>query len=367
MIPTARSMAIDAAYLAESQVDVIKGSMLVMGLVALVAVALRLYVRITLRRFGADDLIIAIAVVLNIGVIVAWYLAADLGLGRHIEFLEAKPDGATRLVHMVLAITVGQTFAIMGNCLAKTSFAVTLLRINSYPYLTWFLWFLIITMNIANILASILLYAQCEDPRSVWNPAIVSVCWDPKTYTNYVLFVGSYSGAIDIILAILPTTMVWNLQMKKKEKVGVAIAMGLGVFAGTAALLKTAKLPTLNATDLSWAESPLLLWAEAEGALTIVAASIPTLRPLLRWFHTVSAVEQPDSDDNSYPLKGVSNDDSMFRRGNNIATVIAQHGGTDTLFRTDNQSQESMLARARADSISGIQVTRNTFVDFRTK
>ena len=34
---------------------------------------------------------------------------------------------------------------------------------------------------------------------------------------------------MDIILAILPWKVIWGLQMKKKEKVGGAIAMSMGI------------------------------------------------------------------------------------------------------------------------------------------
>jgi hypothetical protein len=39
----------------------------------------------------------------------------------------------------------------------------------------------------------------------------------------------AYSGVMDIVLALLPWSIVWNLQMKKKEKIGVAVAMSMGV------------------------------------------------------------------------------------------------------------------------------------------
>jgi len=34
---------------------------------------------------------------------------------------------------------------------------------------------------------------------------------------------------MDITLALLPWTLIWKLQMKKKEKAGVAIAMSMGI------------------------------------------------------------------------------------------------------------------------------------------
>jgi hypothetical protein len=37
------------------------------------------------------------------------------------------------------------------------------------------------------------------------------------------------SGVMDMMLALLPWSIVWKLQMKKKEKLGVALAMSLGI------------------------------------------------------------------------------------------------------------------------------------------
>jgi len=38
----------------------------------------------------------------------------------------------------------------------------------------------------------------------------------------------AYSAAMDFTLALLPWKLLWNLQMVKKEKLGVAVAMGFG-------------------------------------------------------------------------------------------------------------------------------------------
>ena len=71
---------------------------------------------------------------------------------------------------------------------------------------------------------------------------------------------------MDVALAFLPWKYIWSLQMSKKEKAGVVLAMSMGVLyvtsfryprgscttncnsAGAAAGLKTATLPTV-ATD----------------------------------------------------------------------------------------------------------------------
>jgi hypothetical protein len=38
-----------------------------------------------------------------------------------------------------------------------------------------------------------------------------------------------YSGAMDIVLALLPWKIIWPLTMNHKEKIGVLVAMSMGV------------------------------------------------------------------------------------------------------------------------------------------
>ena len=38
-----------------------------------------------------------------------------------------------------------------------------------------------------------------------------------------------YSGLMDFVLALLPWSILWHLQMKRREKIGVGIAMSLGI------------------------------------------------------------------------------------------------------------------------------------------
>lgn len=117
----------------------------------------------------------------------------------------------------------------MACTLAKTSFAITLLRIFVQNWLKVVLGFIIVTMNVVNVLAALFVFLQCKDPRHVWNPAIPSKCWPTYVFTDFSLFVGAYSGAQDFVLALIAWTLVWNLQMKKKEKLGVGIALSLGI------------------------------------------------------------------------------------------------------------------------------------------
>lgn len=115
------------------------------------------------------------------------HVASTIGLGRHIAAVEEHPEN---LINVALLCDIGESLAIMACTLGKTSFAVTLLRIVVQRWMIVLLWFVIVTMNVVNILAALLVFMQCKDPRHLWNAAIPSECWPDKVFTDFSLFVG---------------------------------------------------------------------------------------------------------------------------------------------------------------------------------
>ncbi|KAL2005576.1 hypothetical protein VTN00DRAFT_10069 [Thermoascus crustaceus] len=349
----------EPGYLAESRSSTVKSVMWVVSLVPFVIVCLRLYVRIKVKGvFGWDDGIVMVAMGCLVAYAAVSTAAANIGLGKHLEVVEQNPNN---LIYVALLCNIGETLAIMACTLGKTSFAVTLLRIIVQRWAQTVLWFVIITMNVVNVLAALFVFVQCKDPRHLWNPAIPSECWPTYVFTNFSLFVGAYSGAQDFVLALLPWTIIWRLQMQKKEKLGIAVAMSLGIFAGGAAIVKTTYLVALSAkSDFTWELAPLLIWAAVEDGLAIAAASIPALRPLLRIFFPSTQSDNSYHNKWSYPLKAVSNDADMFSnpQGESHATVYPASGDAD------DKSNTSIL-RDRENIWWSQTIKRTTEVDIR--
>lgn len=232
--------------LADSTIGTLNAVVWTAASFAVVVVATRVYVRVCLKHvFGVDDVVVIIAMVwksipnvssrrdsytycqvLLVAYAACCSAAASFGLGRHLEYVARNPNN---LIKVALLSDIGEVLAILACTLSKTSFAITLLRIVVQRKMKAILWFIIVTMNFVNVLTAILVFAQCKDPRHLWDPAIPSKCWPTHVFTNLSLFVGAYSGAQDFVLAFLPWTILWKLQMKKKEKFGVCLAMSLGV------------------------------------------------------------------------------------------------------------------------------------------
>lgn len=85
----------------------------------------------------------------------------------------------------------------------------------------------------------------------------------------------------DVVLATLPTTIFYKLQMSLKTKLGLCIILSLGLVAAICGAIKTKFLASLNArSDLTWDTYDLLIWSDAELFVIIVCGSIPPIKPL---------------------------------------------------------------------------------------
>lgn len=146
-----------------------------------------------------------------------------LGLGRHVY--EVPPQN---FASMGLIGNFTGTFSILAAVWSKTAFALTLLRLMK-DWMRWVLYFIILSMNIAMDLNAIFLWVRCTPSAKTWNPRLEGTCWEPHVYPTYGMFAAGYSAAMDVVLALLPWRIIWGLQMKKKEKFGVALAMSMGI------------------------------------------------------------------------------------------------------------------------------------------
>jgi hypothetical protein len=91
---------------------------------------------------------------------------------------------------------------------------------------------------ILNIPQVILAWFQCSPPSALWDPSRQSQC-NHTTSVRYSYFVGALAAISDFYLAIIPVTMLAPLRIDRKLKWGLSFLMGLGVFAGVAAIVRT--------------------------------------------------------------------------------------------------------------------------------
>ncbi|KAI0008735.1 hypothetical protein F4779DRAFT_618261 [Xylariaceae sp. FL0662B] len=197
------------------------------------------------------------------------------GLDKIMDTTESKPDGI-----ILLNFVMGCLF-FLGAAWSKTSFAITLLRIAK-PKIKTALWSIIISMNIVVSISVIMRWAQCQPFRKTWEPHAEGNCLDRDAILGFTIYAGAYSALMDFVLAFIPWPIITKLQMQTSEKIGISVAMSMGVFAGATAIVKCVKLKVLVSASLTNDLFDLSIWSVAEIATTIMAASIPVLRTLVR-------------------------------------------------------------------------------------
>jgi hypothetical protein len=171
--------------------------------------------------------------------------AVNLGvIGKHVSAIE-NPENIPEALKLVY---ISFTILILGCVFSKTSFAFTLLRIVTKTWMKALLWFIIVTMNAIMWLCAVSYLAQCTPTAALWNTKVAATakCWPTNVFEIIAIVAGckwtpsglritntdqtsAYSGCMDFVLALLPWMILWKLEMKKREKVGIALAMSMGV------------------------------------------------------------------------------------------------------------------------------------------
>jgi hypothetical protein len=138
----------------------------------------------------------------------------------------------------------GSEIGPMNLAFSKTSFALTVLRIAT-GWTRYVIYVVAFVMNAAMLIHAVLVWrGNCGTPT----PWTFEPCWslDSRIYMNMIgssmlhlvslLPLGNtltasvvISAFTDFVLALLPIQIIMGLQMRKFEKIGVALAMSLGL------------------------------------------------------------------------------------------------------------------------------------------
>lgn len=129
---------------------------------------------------------------------------------------------------LLVIMNVTGSFSVTAAIWSKTSFGITLLHLTE-GWVKIVTWVIIVSMNIAMGLSALFPWVNCTPVQKAWDSSLPGTCWEPEVLVHYNLFSGVYSAVMDFALALLPWQFIWGLQMKKKEKVGVGVAMSMGI------------------------------------------------------------------------------------------------------------------------------------------
>ncbi|KAK3986105.1 hypothetical protein QBC44DRAFT_297666 [Cladorrhinum sp. PSN332] len=247
-------------------------TMVVCTVASFLFMALRFYCKQALsKKLAIDDAVLAFSWILFLVFVILSIHSVKYGLGKHV----ADAD-LTLLPQLLYYLPIAQFFAVISVAVSKSSFILTLLRLVTRPWQKASLWFMLITINMSMFSISVVQFFQCSVPPT---PG----CVDGNHVIGLGVFAAGYSAVMDLVLTAFPILVIWNLQMRFQEKIGVIVSMSLGVVAGVIGIYKSTTIPYVaRSADFTHGTAIVLIWLVAEVTATILAASIPFYRPLVR-------------------------------------------------------------------------------------
>jgi hypothetical protein len=154
------------------------------------------------------------------------------------------------VVQAVKFFVLCEGWGVASTAFGRISFSVYLLQFVMFkPKRKFLLWFFMVGQAVVNALTIILIYVQCgTQAAALWDPSIKANCWSPVVQRDFGFFqcgmspraaicisranqptMSAYNSLTDLFLTVLPTTIVWNLPISWRKKLGVSVLLGVSV------------------------------------------------------------------------------------------------------------------------------------------
>jgi hypothetical protein len=199
----------------------------------------------------------------------------NLGAGRHVQYIQ-PPENVVRGLHLNF---VTQPLCLIGLCLTKVSVGLFLLRLTPSPRFRW----IVIGVTVFTVLSAtgnfckpiqpsrvsdaarltlaVTVFFQCQPLALTWDSSVKGKCIPPSNLKFAAFFNSSVAVLTDVLFALLPVPILWNVQMNWRVKSAVAAILSLGIFAAIAAIVKITFLGAYGQHgDFLWDSADLTIW-----------------------------------------------------------------------------------------------------------
>ncbi|KAH6865728.1 hypothetical protein BKA58DRAFT_226345 [Alternaria rosae] len=311
-----------------------------LGGISFAFLVVRCWIRRSQKKFWFDDIVLIISWFLLLGQLILNQLSINLGFGKHA--LDIDFSHFERITYYGASAL---TFSIMGIILSKISFGLTLLRLTD-GWLKAYVWFAIATLFIFAVPVAVLPWVLCKPITKTFVDILPGTCIDKMPSVIYGRFQAIWAAIMDISLALLPWKVLWKLQMRTAEKIGVGVAMSLGILAGVTSILRAKYVEQLQTQDLSYQAYNSVIWSTADTAMTVVATSIPVLRVFFKQAVNTAISHYHNSTSRSNKSKSTGTGSTPSNPSNNASTLAnhsARRLNKNTSRTLENTSTDSLV------------------------
>jgi hypothetical protein len=200
------------------------------------------------------------------------------GAGRHVQYIHPPSNVVTGL-HLNF---VTQPLCLIGLCLTKVSVGLFLLRLTPSPRFRYFVIGTIVFTVLSStgnfcelhlsklrptrstswkLTAVVTVFFQCRPLALTWDSSVPGECIPPANLKFAAFFNSSVAVLTDVVFALLPIPILWNVQMNWRVKSAVAGILSLGVFAAVSAIVKITFLGNYGKHgDFLWDSADITIW-----------------------------------------------------------------------------------------------------------
>ncbi|KAJ5770174.1 uncharacterized protein N7511_002225 [Penicillium nucicola] len=290
----------------------------VFPVLALLAICLRFYVRLSTKRPAWwDDYTILASVLLTVvyGGLTIAQTRWGLGLSQ-AYFPEENVIPFSKIQY------VGGPIYTLDLLTFKVALLASYLRIGGFVNF----YRLIIAIAIAICVATQLIFtfvisASCRPVAKQWDLSLKGTCIDTVSF-YYVAIAGTNLG-FDIAIIILPLPVLWKLQLQRRQKLVLTAVFTLGFFVTIIQIIRIFSVKNLKTVTDS---QGLICWSIVEVSLGAIITCIPTYGPLFKSFASTITFYRKNGTGPTYPL------DSIPEVGNDTIRPRQNSGNGRTLI-----------------------------------
>ena len=250
------------------------------------------------------------------------FVEVHYGFGKHIEFVNEYK------LRQFRKYTFGewiQTFATL--MWTKVSICLFLIRFTNSKKLRKTMFWCVGLLLISNTVLTVMWIMSCQPVRTAWYGQ--GICMSKHEKEAIIMTQAIISIVSDFGLAAFPIFYFWRLQVDLKTKVGLCLLMCLGVITGACCLVRTVLNGQSIPVDETYDGIVNWIWRLFEVQFGIIAACIPTLRPLYTRTAAMLKGEKPPLTDGN--IKFLHNEKEQQQRWiENKKDKHDQNNGSDS-------------------------------------
>lgn len=261
-----------------------------------VVVALRLYTRVFSKSLGYDDALIVVALV---GFVVFGAMemnAIHYGIGATTDEQQPWFDP----IEAAKCFTIAQLLYILASGITKLAVALVLHRLtsratdgtgsNNMRFARFGLWITIGVTVVFTIVVTLIFALQCRPLSVAWGVG-TGTCINTSIIGQVALALSIEDVLTSWFMALLPVYMLWQTAIPLKVKLSVIILLGFGAVSSVATIVRlkyVVEIQNMSTTGglaaAQVVQTTLVatIYSILEIALSIFAASLSALRPLMR-------------------------------------------------------------------------------------